>query len=474
MALLFTDQQIQEATGQVLAAPAKIKNLQDSRLKLVKVKQDYKSLDEANAVYTNNYFNIIQQYHNEYKCLTGAQKTDVSISSIDAAGQLSPGNVYFPISPIWTKMQPKVLDEHNGSPSSVYSGYETPKFTEVSTIVNYLKTGFTDGAITTLFTSATGSTITFTGPTTFTIGNRVVAYGSSSGFVFGTVNASTSTTVTIDVIYGSVASVASGGTVANFSNSFSLSQRENGTAAPRTQVMLGFEAALDIAVQNWESVLNLNSAALTANDATGAEATQITAAKTIVNDIITDINTWQTAPSTGTGTGRYGTLMDTKISANISARATQITSRSAEITAALGSVAQATDGTYSGSGNYYKIFDNINMRINKASGTLRNYYQQDLAMQVFDQQVATVQATATRDRQTFDVKELSADGDGSNTVKLKDVGSLSVGQSVKITSNTKPVITTTIAAINDLQVQLGASIGAEYTVSDQARLVRQS
>jgi hypothetical protein len=223
-------------------------------------------------------------------------------------------------------------------------------------------------------------------------------------------------------------------------------------------------------VSDWKTRITAVQTALNSNDATGTEAANNNTAKTNVNSTLTDINSWQSFSVSGQT--RFGTGLST-LQTRITTRTGQLSTRSTQITTALGTVTQSSaDGSYTGSGAYYNFFDNINQRLNLMTGTLRNYYQQDLAIQAAYQTLNMAKAQASRDSETFSIRLFSSDATGSNKVELKDRSGLNVGDSVKVMSNTQPVITTTITGINDLEIQLAASIPTTYTVSDKARIVK--
>ena len=107
MPLLFNDEQIREITGQVLEAPDLIARAIEEREAVIKKQQDYKDLDDAQAVYTGYYNNIITKYHAELAVLSGTQRTNPNDALIDPAAQLAEGNVYLPRGePVWKPFQP--------------------------------------------------------------------------------------------------------------------------------------------------------------------------------------------------------------------------------------------------------------------------------------------------------------------------------------------------------------------------------
>lgn len=490
MPLLFNDEQIRELTGQVLQAPDLIARAIEEKEAVVKKQQDFKDLDDAQSVYTGYYDNIITQYHNELAILSGTQRTNPDNSLIDPAGQLAAGNVYLPRGePVWKPFQPKVNDINNGLPTIAYVGTTEPaQIAWTTTSINLLKNGFTDGAATTTTTAAfVGNTVSVNSNAGFAIGNRVI-FISGSNFLYGTVTTVTSgpnptpppptlSGLTISVILSSAGTggIAMGASVRNFHPGFNLTQRETGggLAAGELAYMNGLKADIDTKVTAWEAILDAELGYLNANDAPAPEAGEITAAKGDINNAKAIIDTWQAFPSTGSGTSRFGTNLP-DLEAELSARPTFISSRTPQITNRLGSVTQGGDGTFSGSGQYLSYFNNLNMRINMIQGTLRNYYQMNLGIEVFDQRIKVLEDQLAQGSSTFTIAALTSDGNNGNTVAVKTTQNLGLGDTIKVMSNTVRTLTGTILAINELLVTVSFDVPNTYTVGDKARLVKQN
>jgi hypothetical protein len=243
-------------------------------------------------------------------------------------------------------------------------------------------------------------------------------------------------------------------------------------SASETSYMNGIEGLLDTSVGQWTSYLTPQQSALTANDAQAPDAAEISSALVDVNGMISDITTWSALPVYGVGTSRFCDAQLPLIQNGITNRTSQIPARAAQIITRLGSVSQAGDGSFTGTGQYHNFFTNVNIRVNKANGTLRNYYQMDLIIATFDQSIANITAQAARDSSTFTIKEFSANGNGTTTVSLTDTSGLVLLDSMKITSNTQPVIDVIIQGIFGLNVTLDVAIPSTYTQSDKARLVK--
>lgn len=477
MALTFTDEQIREATAQVLLAPTLIEKAQKRKTEAIAMKQDFKDLDKTNEVYTNNFHNIIAQYHEELKYLNGSQRTNPILANIDPAARLTQGNVHYPQTPtMWTNFIPKITDDIIGNPAATWASTETEASYRASTTINTMKNGFNPGGTfnsgASNFTASTFEAVNTGG---LNVGDTVIVYG-STGFALGTVTTIASSSpyiIGLTVTAGNLTTVGGSATAKNSDPGFSLFERDNGASGGRNQYLLGLRAAIDTAVQDFEDRLNSELSALNLNDAQDPDKTQILSAKGNINTHKSNIDTWQSYPTIGSGSSRHGTNLPS-IESVFTSRASQTAGRVAEVTAGLGGVTQQPDGKFTGTGAYYKYFENLNLRLNLTQGTLRNYYQQDTAIRVAEEQIAVAQSAARRDSSTFLIRELSSDAVGTDWVKLKDVSGLAVSDSVKIMSNKQQVLNLTIVDINDLEVQLSASISQDYTSNEKARIVKQT
>lgn len=477
MSLVFTNDQIKELTGQVLAAPQKIADLVTNKAKATQLKQDFKDLDDGHAIFTNNTINIINQYHTELKYLNGQARTTYASSSIDPAGRLSPGNIHFSLDPIWAAFPPQSAPSNTGLPTSVWTDTETAAITNLNQQIALLTSGFTDGAASTTTTAAfVSDEVEVTSASGFAVGNRVL-FISTGNYLYGTITLITALKLKITILSASAGfgGIATSATVRNFHTGFTLSQRESGLAGTvgETAYMTFLKSNIDTQVGVWKVRLNAELTALNANDVINPEKTEVDNTKTIVNNHLTAISTWQGHPTTGTGTSRFGTNLP-PLQTDAASRPAEMTSRASAIVGYLGSVTQDAEGAVTGSGHYLNLIQNLNLRLNKMAGSLRNFYQNDLIGTAFDQQIMAAQALADRDSQTFIIREFSEDASGSDLVRLTDVSNLSGGQAVKVMSNTQPVLDLTIVSITGTDVLLSAIIPDTYKLADKSRIVVQN
>ena len=477
MALVFTDQQIKDLTQFVVDAPATIVSFNNDKANLIAQKAKYLGEDDGNAVYTNNWLNIINQYHEEERYLTGVQRTNYNSADIDPAGRLAPGNIHFVTSPPWPNFQPKLDPSNIGLPTSPFAATESNAMGLITSNLNLLKTGFSDGAASTTTTASfVVDEVDVTSASGFAAGHRVL-FISGSNFLYGTVVSVTGLKLKITIISASAGfgGIGSGASVSNFFAGFSFSQRESGAGGSPglTAFMAGLKTTIDGSVSDWETRLNAQLTALNANDASAPEAAEIATARTNAQAAKNVIDAWQAFPSIGVGTSRFGTNLPA-LETKISGRPAEIAARVAQIPARLGTVVQAGDGTFTGSGNYLKLFETLNARLSKTGGTLRLFYAADLGVVLFDQMIANTTAKQARDGATFTIAKLTANANGTNQVTVDSVAGLSVGNTVKFMSVSEPVVTTTITGISGLVLTLGVVVPATYTVGGGSRVVKQN
>ena len=477
MALDFTDEQIRELTGRVLASPALIAAAIADKAKAVQLKQDWKDLDDANEVFTDNFQNIIDRYHQELKHLNGQLRVNYDLNEIQNAGKLSSGNLHFPLTPIWINFEPKKDPSNDGTPIGVYASTETFLIGEIDTSLDLMKNGFTDGAI-----SATTDTVFVAGevevtPGGFVIGQRVLFVDPGGDYLLGEITDIDATppvtgveTLKIDEIASSSSfgGIGIGSSAENFHPGYTNGQRETTLG---DQYLDGLKLTVDTNVGNWQIGLLDEKDALENNDPIAPEDAEITAALADVNAALADINTWQAAPITGAGTGRFGDTVLAPLEARTVTRLAELAPRAAQIIAAIGSVTQSGDGAITPVGQYGEMMSNLNLRLNKASGTLRNFYQSDLIIKVFDQTIATLVAQGDRDSAVFDIRVFTANGDGTVVISVDDASGLVGGENGKVMSNDQPVIDVVVVSVLGNDITLDLPISSAYTLSQQARLV---
>ncbi|NBW98518.1 hypothetical protein EBR03_02985 [bacterium] len=319
-----------------------------------------------------------------------------------------------------------------------------------------------------------------TSPSGFAVGHKVL-FTSGSNFLYGTITTIGAAVplmgapMQVSIIFSNngYAGIASGATVKNSFGGFSLSQRNAGTGSNggETALLLALESDIDTKIGVIKAALDAQKVALLANDATGAEAAEISTARTAINTKITSVATWQAYPSTG-ATSRFGNNLST-IETVLSSRLTEIPTRVTQITNRLGSITQNPDGTYSGTGNYFNLFSSLDVRLNKGGGTLRSYYNSDLGIALFTNMIISFQNQVDRDSAVFTVKALGANATGTNQITVSNSTGLATGPA-KVMSATQPVIDVNISSISGNTLTLDVTVSSDYKTTESARIVKQT
>lgn len=485
MALVFTDEQIKELSARVLLGPTLIAQAEDTLAKAIQTKQDYAELDEQNAVFTTNSLNIVDQFHKEYKELTGVIKTLYNESNIDLAARLDPSNPHFP-QPDWLYFYPKVLPSNTGLPTSNTTDLIEPDaITQIKDYLDLYKNGYVDGNIVAYSDGpVSGGVIPFDTDPGFEVGDRILltygTTGASMGIVTGTEYTPPpdppptlpgSYAVTYDVEF-TVGTMGVNTTVQNFHPGFNNVQRESVTT---NLYHIYLRSKVDETVDNWLNILNTIVPILAANDSK-ADKAEIDLETSEVNNAITVIINWKNAPSTGTNIGRYGDTGLSSLETEIIDRETHIPDRISQIEASLGTLTQnfSAKAAFEGAGRYYDYFKDLNARIHANDGTLRNFYGTDVLIDFTTQSKNNVLAEVARTKDILQIKLIAQDLVGDNIVYLENVSDLAIGQQIKFMDNKKPVLNYTIVGIvpEERKILLDGETPTNYSLFEQARIVR--
>jgi hypothetical protein len=484
MSISFTNEDLKTISKIILFTPIEIASLEDQKSKVLVGQADMQKKDEANKVFYDNYKGILKAYYDERKALDGLTYTEYQDSQLDNSAKLREGNVHYPVDPVWFNFSPKVVGTNTGLPISNQSVYEINKLPNLTVAISQLKTGFTDGSTTTTLRSAYsgGTTVSVNGGT-FAVGQRVVVHGGGFSALLkvvlitnvpaspGPPPVPSSVNLTVQVLAATDGTIPTGSTVRNFFEGFPNTERE-GSPTLYDEILFYYRSILDSEVGIWKTYVNSQKNALDNNDAVGAEASEVSTAKTNVQNTLDVIQTWESNPVVGVGVSRFGNTKLSPLESKITERTSQAPARVSQIVTALGSLTQSGDGAFDGSGNWFKFFQWIDFRISKSSGTLFSYYNFDLIVKfVEDKTQKAIDKKAEYDQYMI-VKKITKAPDGTNVIELENVSGLSNGNSVQIMDDTELAITNaTISGISGQLVTLSVPISG-YALDKFARLVK--
>jgi hypothetical protein len=480
MAFNFTDPETKKITSDIILLPILIQGVIDQKAAVEASQGDIDAAETNNKTFFDHYLNVIDQYNNELLPLNGDSETLYDEQDLIDSAPRNADLVHFPHSPIWLPLQPKVLLSNTGEPDSNSGITELTIMTPITANIAQLKTGYSDGAIDTTASIGVAGGTTESAVGGFVAGQDIVIDQAGVSLIANITSTAGVPTVgaqvlTYTVLAGTETGLGVGARIRNSHPGFNNAERE-GTSTPDAQAVLDYWAGLiDTEIALWETNVADQKTAVDANDAIGSEASEILAAQVSAQGVVDDIDTWQAAPTTGAGVGRYGDTLLATIEAQVTARTTEHPLRLAEITAALGTLSQNPDGTFSGAGNYFKLFGWVNKRINTASGSLGNSLRQDIPIQVLDQQAIDFQDQLDEYELIFSSNATDQDiaSDDLLIPLVGDISGLQVGNTVLLMDNNSSVFTRTIDAIFPQSIQIDTSLGTNLLVNDVARVAEK-
>ena len=507
MAIALTDDQLKTVSKEVIQIPDQIVQLNNQKTVALGGKADALAKDDANKVFYDNFKAILAAYYTEKGEIDGTTYTTYQDTDLENSAKQAPGNLHYPTSPICANLQPKILDSVQGNPTgSVAFQTENQTHPKLETAIDELINGFDDGGSIddTLYEGYVIGQPLKVDNGGFAPGQRVIVdnagvslmglitavgagqslTGSCSNPTYLTqatceLNGGTWTPdpapynqeLTITVLGAPLGALPAGSRVRNWHPGFSNSEREGTTVPYAPEAQTYMKSVIDSETNTLQTRLTNELAALNANPASGAEATQITTAKNQVQAMLDEITTFETAPGTGVGVGRYGDTVIVPYESARATRETQAAARPTEITTAFGSVTQNPDGSFSGSGNWNSLFKWIDLRASKAGGSLFTFYNFDLIIAFIDQKI--VQANSKKaefDAQLIATK-LIEEPTGTNFVKVASATGLSISDTVKVFDDNSAVLTTSIVGVSGQTLELADPVTG-LTLDAIARLVK--
>lgn len=483
--MALTQPQRIQISGEMLDIPLKVQAALDTQTQLAGVKADLLAKDGSVKIFFDKFNGQVDAYQNERRWVDGTTYSTVVESDVVNAAQRAPGNKFLPGDGSWVNFQPKLHPSALGNPTSVSTNHELEIFTKtlqnngLTALLDFLLNGQTSGVaddtLAVAYVPGSGTMEVTTGGQT--IGKLIMVEGGGFSGLFLVTAVTTVTTLTVVEI------VAPDGTLPMTTSNvlenipaFTNTERNTLTSTLFQNVLTGFVAKIPPAVSLWETAIDNQLTQLNANtDSRSPQATEITNAKNDITNAKSIIDTWQALPDTGTlgNDSKYVTVNITPLQSEVTARTSYATTRNTEITTALGSVSQAGNGTYSGSGVFHERFKQIDLRINAAGGPLTEYYEKNMADSALTQIVNTANNTKTTYESELRTEKLTANGNGTNTVTVGSVTGFSIGNTVYVVSDTQPELTGTISGIAGLNIQLSFTVASTYLTGERARIYKQ-
>jgi hypothetical protein len=279
-------------------------------------------------------------------------------------------------------------------------------------------------------------------------------------------------TLTITEIIPPAGTIAIGGSVRQNIVGFTNTERNLLTSSLYQNVLTQLTSKISTRIGLWEtSVLNQQSA-LNSNEDTDAN---ITAAKTDATNTLTDIDTWQVLPNTGTlGTdSKYTDNNLLTITNRVTSRNSFRTTRVGQITSSLGAATQDAEGVISGTGFYSQRFKSISLLINLIDGPLSSFYGKDIIMAAAQQ--AQQNELGKQDIYNSRIKatKFKQNATGTTSISVVNSAGFAISNAILVIAENLPDIQATITAISGNNITLSVPVPADYVVGVKAAIVKE-
>jgi len=446
--------------------------------KLGNEEDKFEEIDEVNELFYNEHNNNINYYFDESEHGAGLQYTKITQQDIDDAVNQDPANIFFPTSPPYTFLNPKVADKVNGLPTTNVAG-EAPILTDTTVqteglleYIDWMRNGITSsiGDDTLIIAYSGGTTMEVTlglpDPNTYiAIQDVGLFYVTAKGPIGGGPNLGTELTV-IPIIAGTG---VLGDTIQSNIPGYSDGARQS----PGSPGLLsGYSSSINGKILAWETKLNNQLTALNLNaDNRAPQTTEIANSIADINNALSIISNWLAAPFSGVG-GKFTDSQILLIESEANDRLNYLTTRATEITIALGNVTQDMSGNVSGNGIFKSRYDTLNLRINKVSGSLSNKIRLGIAKSGPQGQKDGNLAALSQYDQFFLTTKLTVNANGTNTITVDSVSGFSISNTVFVMADTQSELTGTITNISGLDVTLDFIVPSNYTIINKARLYK--
>lgn len=459
----------------------------------------YLKVDHANKDYYDFYQGIVTAYETERASIDGVNAGEFNETDIHNSAAQTTGNYFFPTTaPFNTFLIPKIIARVNGGSATTLTPNETTKLSNpaaavspssngITQIISILRTGFNDGA-----GADTTSAIYNPGDLTVTLnaaivglvaGNRILVQGAAHSFIAVVISVGGAGTIlNIYPITAPTVAIPGGASVSRVFGGFTQAERQALVASTAAQqdildalTFVGLNS-LSTLVANWKSLLVTELAQLNLNqDSRAPQLATIATAKVNVNTAITAINVWQALPGIAVG-GRYDNGPLTALSNAITVRQGQFAGRVAEIVGALGSVVDNGDGTFTfGTSNtdiYYKRYQYLNTRINRAFGSLTRAVKLQNSNNSLQDFVDNNDFLLATYLQNMTASQFSKDADGMNKININDASGFSSSDSIYVISETQPELSGVIINISGNIITLNFDVPVGYNKLDLARIFK--
>lgn len=246
------------------------------------------------------------------------------------------------------------------------------------------------------------------------------------------------------------------------------------------------------AITTLQTFLTAELSTITTTDTDPTRSAQNTAAANNISAVILPaIATWLGYPDFNTAHGQTtcagfngynaNLLAPTKLHSvqlaalqtALSSRSSFTTTRSGQLNANLGSIAQNLDtGNVTGSGMYLQRYSFLTLRLNALAGTLTQLLSLQGGSNAQTSIIANIQSTKATYQTILSVSLFSASASANPVIHVIDASLFNPGDFVYVFSETQVEIPMAIKSINGNAITLNDSVPAKYTTSNNARIYK--
>lgn len=446
---------------------AAIPNIQDA----ISQKEDQR--DRVYILYNNAQVERAQPYETEHRWLDGTTYSPITQSQIETIGEDNRATYFFPVS--WTKANAKLQPNGNGNPKTTSLNSESGTLNSnienggLIAQIGFLRNGQSSvrpsDTLDAIYSPGAGSIqVNATGHIN---GNLLLIAGSGTSALVKITNVS-GTTLSITEIIPPAGSIGIGGSVVENFGGFSNSERNTLTTGTYQRVLTQLTNNIITSAGFWGASLTNQLTQLNINI---DSPTQVNAAKASVTTAKGGYDAWAALSNTG-ASGKFVDTSLNNLAVFYNNRLPIFATRAAEITAALGSVTQDTEGNYSGVGIYLQRYKCMNFLINTANGPLFQIPSLNGAKKNFEQKVVNTADKLATFSNLVRYASITADADGTNLIKVDNSSQFSVSDSIIVAGNDIPSFQATISTISGNSITLSVPVPKEYTKAAKSGIIK--
>lgn len=477
----LTISQVAEVAKELAQSDDKIAQAEEA---IAQGEEDKAALKEKNdtiKVFYDTSNNTVNAYQTEHRWIDGTTYTQIPFSDIDNAAKRELGNIFFPAG--WTNFAPFKADKVNGLPKSTSSNSESDIITGsvpssgidalIDFLINGQASGVSDDTLDNLTSYSPGDTQIEVSNGGQTPGSLLMISGSGTSALVIATNVSGTTIDITEVVAPASTISASGSQVIENISGFTNSERNTLTSSSFQNVLTTLTNRLKTSVGLWKTSLNNQIAQLQANE-DDDRSTEISDAESDASLAVGTIEGWESLPDTGS-TGSDSKFTDNNlanITSETSARVSFISTRTAQIEAALGSATQDSEGGIGGTGVYRDRFERISLMINSTDGPLFQFYASDASQNASRQNIRNTKQKAKTFASGVFTSVLTENPTGTNIIVVKNAGNFSIGDTIVLTAPGLDDLVAEITNISGNEIELSKEISQDYNIEANSSIAK--